>query len=94
MMGGRASVPDKLIFVHNKLKDAGLDGEESLLQWSNTAHRMMAEITSSAQAANMPTPTCVEIWTMYLTLRQQGYSSLESRQSVGALAGGIFNAVK
>ena len=41
-----------LVFSHGKLKEAGLDGEESLLDLANTLHRMTVELAASATASD------------------------------------------
>ena len=69
---GAATIPDRLVFIHQKLKEAGLDGEESLLDLSNTLHRLTQDIAGRASAAGMEPPQCSEIWVMYLMTRQKG----------------------
>ena len=77
-----ASPADMLVFSHGKLKDAGLDSEESLLALANTLHRMTVEIATSEIGHDSGPPECSEIWTMYLTLRLQGQPSTEAREGV------------
>ena len=77
-----ASPADMLVFSHGKLKDAGLDSEESLLELANTLHRMTAEIAAAALGRNSDLTKCSEIWTMYLTLRLRGQPSTEAREGV------------
>ena len=91
---GEASVSDMLVFTHGKSKEAGLDGEESLLDLSNTLHRMTSEIATASSAARMDQPACAEIWSMYLVLRNGGYSPIEARESVAAVAGGLYGLVQ
>ena len=85
---------DMLVFTHGKIKEAGLDGEESLLDLSNTLHRMTSEIATTSSAARMDQPACAEIWSMYLVLRNGGYSPIEARESVAAVAGGLYGLVQ
>ncbi len=63
---GGAVPSDMLVFSHEKLKEAGLDGDESLLGLANTLYRMTVDIASSATRAGSEAPKCSEIWTMYL----------------------------
>ncbi len=77
-----ASAADMLVFSHGKLKDAGLDSEESLLALANTLHRMTAEIAAAAIRHDSDPPKCSEIWTMYLTLRLRGQPPTEAREGV------------
>ncbi len=77
-----ASPADMLVFSHGKLKDAGLDSEESLLALANTLHRMTSEIAAAAIRHDSDPPKCSEIWTMYLTSRLRGKPSTEAREDV------------
>ena len=91
---GAATIPDRLVFIHQKLKEAGLDGEESLLDLSNTLHRLTHDIAARASAAGMDPPQCSEIWVMYLTTRQKGQSSSEASRTVTAATGALYNLVR
>ena len=77
-----ASTADMLVFSHGKLKDAGLDSEENLLELANTLHRMTAEIAAAAISRNSDLTKCSEIWTTYLTLRLRGQPPTEAREGV------------
>ena len=80
---GGASPGNMLVFVHGLLKDAGLGGEESLLMWANTAHRMMSEVYANSRAAKMATPQCSEILAMYVAARRDtGQSPREARRGI------------
>ncbi len=89
-----ASPADMLVFSHGKLKDAGLDSEESLLALANTLHRMTAEIAAGAIRHDSDPPKCSEIWAMYLTLRLQGQPSTEAREGVVGSARTIYDVIE
>ena len=86
-----SSPADMLVFSHGKLKEAGLDGEESLLDLANTLHRMTVELAASATASDFDPPRCAEIWTMYLTLRLQGQPSTEAREGVTGVVRALYD---
>ena len=83
---GKEQVGGTLVKAHMQLKEAGLGGEEGLLDFSNTIHRMVTEIGTQAKMAEMPLPGCIELWVMYTTTRRGGFSPEESRGAVTALA--------
>ena len=91
---GKATIPDRLVFIHQKLKEAGLDGEESLLDLSNTLHRLTHDIAARAATAGMESPQCSELWVMYLTTRQKGQSPPEASRTVTAATGALYDPVK
>ena len=91
---GGASPADMLVFSHSKLKDAGLDSEESLLELANTLHRMTVEIATSAIGHDSDPPECSEIWTMYLTLRLRGQLSTEAREGVVGAARMLYGVIQ
>ena len=91
---GAATIPDRLVFIHQKLKEAGLDGEESLLDLSNTLHRLTHDLTARAAAAGMDPPQCSEIWVIYLTARQKGQSPSEASRTVTTGIGAVYDLVR
>ena len=91
---GAATIPDRLVFIHQKLKEAGLDGEESLLDLSNTLHRLTHDIAARASAAGMESPQCSEIWVMYLTTRRKGQPPSEASRTVTAATGALYDLIR
>ena len=83
---GKEQVGATLVKAHMQLKEAGLGGEEGLLDFSNAMHRMVTEIGTQARMAEMPLPGCVQLWAMYTTIRYGGFSPEKSRGAVTAMA--------
>ena len=84
-----APVHDMLVFSYQKLIEAGLEREESLLDLSNTLYRAAQESRSAGVRPDQV--SCAELFAMYVVSRQGGFSQEESRQAAVALAalGGI-----
>ena len=91
---GTATIPDRLVFIYQKLKEAGLDGEESLLDLSNTLHRLTQDIAGRASAAGMEPPQCNQIWAMYLVARQKGQPPSEASRNVTVVTGALYDLVR
>ena len=91
---GAATIPDRLVFIHQKLKEAGLDGEESLLDLSNTLQRLTHDVAARAATAGMDPPQCSEIWVIYLTARQKGQSPSEASRTVTTGIGAVYDLVR
>ena len=91
---GKAAPVDMLVTVHGLLAEAGLDGEEGLLDFANNLHRMTSDIAISSNSASVGNPDCAQTWVMYLQLRKKGRSPLEARKGVTAIARTLYGLTK
>ena len=64
-------VGDMLVAAHNFLKEAGLEKEEGLFEFSNTMFSMVNEIHPYAKHAKVPN-RCAELFSMYVSARREG----------------------
>ena len=73
-----------LAITYGELQKAGLEGEESILDLSNTFYRITSGISVMVSLAgkNAKLPKCGETLAMYLTVRLAGYSPEEARKGV------------
>ena len=73
---------DMIAFMHQKLEDAGLEREDGgYLGIANTFHGMLSEVS-----AIMGGPIkCADLLAAYALLREDGYSTSESRDAVPTL---------
>ena len=80
-----------LVIAHNQLDDAGLSGEERLIDVSNNLHYIVKSVDSFADSNDIPMFKCLELFAGYTTLRHQGYSSRQAREGVVDVAIGFYN---
>ena len=73
---------DHLVIAHNQLDEAGLSGEERLVDVSNNLHFIVKSVDSFADSSNVSMPKCLELFAAYTTLRYQGWSAREAREGV------------
>ena len=74
-------VSDKLAMVSRLIKEAGI--KESLLESSENLNAITRDIRTGIRRT---TYGCVEPWSAYAMLRQQGFSSKESKEAAVAFA--------
>lgn len=82
---------DHLVIAHNQLDDAGLSGEESLIDVSNNLHYIVKSVDSFADSNDIPMPKCLELFAAYTTLRYQAWPAKEAREGVVDVAIGFYN---
>ena len=86
-----ASIGDQLAFSYRKLKEIGLDREETILDLFNQNHRMIADIFTIANAErDVSTPGCTQFFAMYISLRKRGESPDNARRGIVALYKGLM----
>ena len=78
---GPTKAGDMLVVCWKDLKDAGLGGEETLLEVSNN----LFSITNRVAALGLDPLKCSELWAMYLTARGSGMSVQESKDGTVGL---------
>ena len=79
------------MIAHNQLDDAGLSGEERLIDVSNNLHYIVKSVDSFADSNDIPMPKCLELFAVYTTLRYQGWPAKEAREGVVDITTGIYN---
>ena len=62
---GPAAIPDRLVSIHQKLQDAGLD--EGLLDMANSLHRLTSQIFTITGVEH---GGCTDFWVAYLIMRR------------------------
>ena len=71
----QTSAGDKIVTVHNFLRDEGLDRFEPLPRLTNNLFRLTKAIDRHYNSAGISPPSeCSEIWAMYAALRIEGQS--------------------
>ena len=82
---GPASIPDRLVSIHQLLEDAGLG--DGLLDMANTLHQLTSEISVITGGEH---GGCTDFWTAYAILRRdQGLTPERAVESVA----GIYRAL-
>ena len=74
-----------LVAAHNLLKEAGLEKEERLFDFSNTMFSMVNEIYPYAKNAQVPN-RCAELFGMYVSGRREGMSPQDAKKGVVSIA--------
>ena len=87
----KASNADMLAVIFGKFREAGLEKEEGLLALSNSLYTLTVEVSSLATLNDATTPTCVDIWSMYATLRLKGQSSDAARDGITQILIGLYS---
>ena len=71
---------DKLVVTWNKLRNAGLDRQESLVDFTDNAERLAR--THRASWWGNQAGECVGLWAPYVALRIRGYAPEMAKQGV------------
>ena len=83
---GAATVPDRLVSLHQQLDEVGLD--EGLLDMANSLHRLTAQVHTLAGTDH---GGCTDYWVLYLMARrEQGLSPAEAVDAVYDLFAAIW----
>ena len=80
-----------LVIAYNELEEAGLSGEEGLIDVSNNLYWIVTSVDTFVSSNNIPMPRCIELFAMYTTLRYQAWSSQEAREGVVDVTIGLYN---
>ena len=79
--------------TYQLLDKAGLGDEENLFRTANNVHRLTIDVAAYAAAAQIPLK-CTDIWSLYVTSRQNGRTVAEAQQGVTAIARVLFGMTK
>ena len=80
---------DMLVTSHSVIKEAGLENEEGLLDFTNNLFSMTSQIYFHAQAAGVPV-RCSRIWAMYVLVREEGLSQSDAMSQLPELVRSLY----
>ncbi len=94
-IGGPERAGDMLVVAHQHIEKIGLSGEERLLDTTNNLHSIISsasanDVFSRSSASHELTRSikesdCHALSSMYVTLRAEGFSSADAKESVIAI---------
>ena len=86
-MESEDEVADVLVVVYQQLQDAGLEGEEGLLDLTENLYKLTATFETIYRSARIDPPNkCRDPWASYVILRRERYSPDEARGSLVEIA--------
>ena len=84
---------DMIAATYQLLDKAGLGDEENLFSTAKNVHRLTIDVAAYAAAAQIPLK-CKDIWSLYVSSRQNGRSETEAINGVAGIAKAIYGLAK